>query len=174
MNSVYILLGSNIDKETNIPQAISMLKKMCRVKMVSSIYETVPVGLINQPNFFNVIVNIETDLKPAELKEQILNVIEMKLKRVRNDLKESPRTIDADIILFNNEIIEYDNHYIPDPDLLTCLHIAVPVAELAPELKHPETDDTMASICRKLKGAKSDCYDSQGLIWKRSDIKFLD
>ena len=122
-NRAVLALGSNIEKEHNLPKAITMLEEMCQVTAVSPIYETEPVGLLNQPNFWNAAILIESELSAAEIKQKIIGVIEAKLRRVRQADKNAPRTIDADIVLFNDGVFEYDggdgrSRFIPDPDLL--------------------------------------------------------
>ncbi len=174
MNTVYILLGSNVNKEENIVRAILLLGKMCRVKGFSSVYETSPAGMIDQPDFFNVVVALETEMDVSTLKSDVLNIIEEKLGRMRiKNMKNAPRTIDADIILFNTDVFDYDSeHHIPDPDLLKFSHIAIPMAELSPELKHPETRETMKSISARLINKESKGYDSNTSVVKRPDIIF--
>ena len=154
-NQVVIALGSNIDKERNMVRAIQMLGELCRVTAVSPIYETEPVGLRNQPNFFNAAVLVETSLSTREIKQQVINVIEARLKRVRQPDKNAPRTIDADIVLFNDAVFEYDGgdgrlRPIPDPDLLRFAHVAVPVADLLPNFPHPKTGEPLAEIASRL------------------------
>ena len=171
MNSVYILLGSNINKEKNIRQAVILLKKMSKVTSISSVYETTPVGIADQPNFFNIVVNVATELDAGVLKKEVLDVVEKKLKRVRdNSMINAPRTIDADIILFNHEVFNYDNHHIPDPDLMKFPHIAVPMAELAPEMRHPETGVTMLAISENLLSRRDKDHASPAPVTKRPDI----
>lgn len=155
MNQVVIALGSNIEKERNLPLAIELLRELCVVTAVSSIYETEPVGLRNQPNFWNAAVLIQTDLSASEIKQQVINAIEARLGRVRQPDKNAPRTIDADIVLFNDDVFEYDGgdgrmRPIPDPDLLKFAHVAVPVADLLPDLPHPETREPLNQIAMPL------------------------
>ncbi len=151
MNRVFVLLGSNIDKEKNLPAAVRMLRQRCRVKIVSSVYETVPVGREEQPCFWNVAVLLKTNRTAAQLKSEVLAKIERDLCRVRTEDPNAPRTIDVDITLFNNDSFDLDStHHIPDPDLLKFPHVAVPVAEVAPGLKHPETDEPMEEIAGRL------------------------
>ena len=155
MNDVYLILGSNIDKERNLPAAVALLRDMVKVVAVSSVYETVPVGLQEQPNFWNTAVHLQTPLTASQLKRQVLAAIEQKLKRVRQDDKNGPRTIDLDIVLFNDEVFDYDGgdgqtRHIPEPDLVRFGHVAVPLAELAPNMLHPETAESLQSIASRL------------------------
>jgi 2-amino-4-hydroxy-6-hydroxymethyldihydropteridine diphosphokinase len=173
MNQAIIVLGSNIDKEKNLPDAVRVLGRLCAVAAVSSVYETVPVGLTDQPNFFNAAVLIETELDALQLKEKILSRVERRLQRQRTADKNAPRTIDADIILFNDAIFDYGRageccHHIPDPDLLQYPHVTVPVAEIAPHMPHPETGEPLSAIARRLMAQAT----ATGVLplWKRSDI----
>lgn len=138
-----------------MPLAIKLLREMCVVTAVSPIYETEPVGLLNQPHFWNTAVLIQTDLSASQIKQQIIGPIETKLKRVRQADKNAPRTIDADIVLFNDAVFEYDggdgrSRPIPDPDLRKFAHVAVPVADLLPMNLHPVTKEPFAVIARRL------------------------
>jgi 2-amino-4-hydroxy-6-hydroxymethyldihydropteridine diphosphokinase len=154
-NQVVIALGSNIEKERNLPRAIGLLREMCVVTAVSPIYETEPVGLLNQPRFWNAAVLIQTALTASEIKQQIIGPIETKLKRVRQANKNAPRTIDADIVLFNDAVFEYDggdgrSRSIPDPDLSKFAHVAVPVADLLPDFPHPETGERLGELAKRV------------------------
>ena len=155
MNTVIVSLGSNIEKEKNVPLALDFLRAQCTVTAVSPIYETVPVGLRDQANFFNLAVQIETELDALRFKEQVLTSLESYLKRQRQADPNAPRTIDADITLFNDEVFDYGHEngrqrHIPDPDLLKFAHVAVPVADLLPDLPHPETGEPLRQIAQRL------------------------
>jgi 2-amino-4-hydroxy-6-hydroxymethyldihydropteridine diphosphokinase len=173
MNQVVVALGSNIEKEVNLPKAIRLLSEMCDVVAVASVYETAPVGLLEQPNFFNTAVILHTPLSPAEIKQQILSDIERQLKRVRQADPNAPRTIDLDIVLFNDEVLDYEGEdgryrHIPEKDLLKFPHVAVPVAELLPDMPHPETGEALQSIATRLQ--KQDAQDGNLSLWKREDF----
>jgi 2-amino-4-hydroxy-6-hydroxymethyldihydropteridine diphosphokinase len=169
-NCVYILLGSNIDKERNLPEAVRLLTTFDRVVAVSSVYETAPVGRENQPHFFNAAVRVETELPAAAFRDQVLAKVEQRLGRVRTADKNAPRTIDADMILFNEDVFELDEtHHIPDPELLEFPHIAVPIAELAPEMIHPETGERLDAIAARL--ANAPINGGQPSLCRRTDIK---
>ncbi len=151
LNRAVVSLGSNIDKEVNLPKAVAFLAEMCALLSVSSVYETQPVGLLDQPVFWNAAALIKTDLSPERLKSQVLVAIENSLGRVRQRDKNTPRTIDADLTLYNREIIDMDgDHHLPDPDLLRFAHVVLPVAELLPDELHPETGRSYAWIAEEL------------------------
>ena len=152
-NRVFVALGSNIRPEFNLREAVRRLASRCTVHALSPVYETAPVGKPDQPNFLNAAVLIETERDAAALKQEVLQVVESELGRVRTADKNAPRTIDLDITLFNEQVIEVAGRHIPDPDLLRYAHIAVPIADLAPGYRHPETGQTLCQIAEGLSHA---------------------
>jgi 2-amino-4-hydroxy-6-hydroxymethyldihydropteridine diphosphokinase len=150
MERVFIALGSNINSEHNMREAVQRLSLRCRLLTVSPVYETASVGKADQPNFLNAAALIETDLTAAELKTQVLQVIEQELGRVRTKDKNAPRTIDLDIALFGDQVLDVGPRHIPDPDISKYPYIAVPLADVAPEQRHPETGQTLQEIAQSL------------------------
>lgn len=174
MNQVVIALGSNIDKERNLPQAVALLLQMGDVTAVAPVYESAPVGLLEQPNFWNTAVLLQTSLTPTQLKQEVIGAIETKLKRERQADPNAPRTIDADIILYGDFVGVYDGgdgrtRYLPDPDLLKFPHVAVPVANLLPDGRHPITGERLADLAARL---MVETEEKMGVrpLWKRDDI----
>jgi dihydroneopterin aldolase/2-amino-4-hydroxy-6-hydroxymethyldihydropteridine diphosphokinase len=149
-NYVFVSLGSNIDPAHNLVEAVRRLAAHCCLVAVSPVYETQPVGKTDQPNFLNAAALIETDLGAARLKDQVLRVIELELGRVRTSDKNAPRTIDLDISLFNDQVLDVEGRHIPDPEILRFAHIARPLADLAAEYRHPETGQTLREIAEAL------------------------
>jgi len=145
-NRAFLALGSNIEPETNLPRCVALLRERCRVLAVSRVYETAPVGFTEQANFLNAAVLVETSRGPAELKTDVLADVEKRLGRVRTENKNASRTIDVDIALFNEDVLEVGARRIPDPDILAYGHVALPLADLAPDYRHPETGQTLAEI----------------------------
>lgn len=150
MNRVLISLGSNIDPGRNLPLAVRRLAMRCHVLDASPVYETEPVGTTDQANFLNAAILIETELTAADLKVEVLHTIEQELERVRAEDKNAARTIDLDISLFNDEVLEVGERHIPDPEILEYAHIARPLADLAPDYRHPETGQTLLEIAQSL------------------------
>jgi 2-amino-4-hydroxy-6-hydroxymethyldihydropteridine diphosphokinase len=165
-NRVYVSLGSNIGAEGNLRAAVRLLGERCRVVAVSRVYETVPVGLTEQANFLNAAVLVETELSAAQFKGEVLAGIEEALGRVRTADKNAPRTIDADIALFNDGVFELGKRRIPDPDIVRFPHVAVPLADIAPDLLHPETGERLADIAARLVAEAG-----EGVMWERPDVK---
>jgi 2-amino-4-hydroxy-6-hydroxymethyldihydropteridine diphosphokinase len=173
MAQVVLTLGSNIDKETNLPAAVRLLAARATVTAVSSVYETLAAGLHEQPNFFNAAVLIETDESPAELKDSLLSDIERELKRQRLADKNAPRTIDLDIALYGDQILEYTpadgrTRHIPDRDLLRFAHCTLPVAEILPEMLHPETGQPLKAIASRV--LQNSSRQEKPTIWRRTDF----
>jgi 2-amino-4-hydroxy-6-hydroxymethyldihydropteridine diphosphokinase len=168
-NQVFVSLGSNINKERNLPAAVRLLAHHCHILAISRVYQTKPVSLKPQPAFFNAAVLVETALSASEFREQVLAKVERVLERLRTADKNAPRTIDADITLFNNEVLHMDpEHPIPDPELLKRSHVAVPIADLDPWRLHPVTGERLAEIAERLLAEER----RLGLhsIWPREDV----
>lgn len=158
MHHVVLLLGSNIDKERNLPRALALLDELTRVVAVSAVYESAPVGLEEQPPYFNAAVLIETELTAVGIKRTLIGAVEQALRRVRTADKNAPRTIDLDIVLYDDGVFTYTgddgrSRRVPDPDLLKFPHVAVPVADLLPEGVHPETGQPLAELAATLMAA---------------------
>jgi 2-amino-4-hydroxy-6-hydroxymethyldihydropteridine diphosphokinase len=107
MNRVVLSLGSNVAKEHNLPAAVVLLRQISQVTAVAPVYETAPTGLLAQPNFFNTAVLLHTPLTPAQIKDDLIAAIESALQRVRQTDKNAPRTIDVDLALFNDDVLDY-------------------------------------------------------------------
>jgi 2-amino-4-hydroxy-6-hydroxymethyldihydropteridine diphosphokinase len=137
MARAFISIGSNIDPETNVRDAILRLGSTAQVKAISTVYRTEPVGPPGQPPFYNCVVELETDLAPRELKFQLLRRIESELGRTRGSDKFAARTIDLDLILYDELVMITEDLTLPDPDILRRPFLAVPLHELAPGLVLP-------------------------------------
>jgi 2-amino-4-hydroxy-6-hydroxymethyldihydropteridine diphosphokinase len=111
MNSAVISLGSNIEPEQNMKKAIGFIMENFSLISKSELEWTKPRGFLDQPDFLNGVVLIETELSRRELHERLKD-IEKKLGRVKTDNKAGPRTIDLDVIVWNGEIVHDDfNNY---------------------------------------------------------------
>jgi 2-amino-4-hydroxy-6-hydroxymethyldihydropteridine diphosphokinase len=172
VNRVFLSLGSNIDKEHNLPAAVALLRQWTKVTAVSGAYETPPKGLTTQPCFLNAAVLIETPLNAEQIKEALIGRVEQALGRERTADKNAPRTIDLDIALFNDEVFDYmpgDGRlrHVPDPDLLAFAHAIVPLAELAPDELHPENGQRLADLARDIVAADAS---GEGQLLRRDEI----
>ena len=131
MNRAYLSIGTNLgNRKNNIETAITLLKALpdTSVVKVSKIYETEPWGYTNQDKFLNVCVLIETGLNPKELLYKCQD-IENELKRVR-DVRWGPRTIDVDILLYDDIISEDESLIIPHPRIHERAFVLIPLRDL--------------------------------------------
>jgi len=141
LHHVYLSLGSNIKPEVHLPKAIQMLKDYGQVQAVSQAWENHAVGS-DGPDFLNACVLFLSKLEPYDLKEQIIRPIEAKLGRVRYADKNAPRTIDLDIVLFDETPlnIEFWNY----------AFVVVPLAELIPDFVHPVRGEKLSRVAEQL------------------------
>jgi 2-amino-4-hydroxy-6-hydroxymethyldihydropteridine diphosphokinase len=143
---IYLSLGSNLgDRAANLERAIAALPEIAvRVLRRSSIYETEPVDLIAQPWFLNCVVEGETSLGPRQLLEA-LQTIERQLGS-KKLVPRGPRIIDLDVLFYSAEVIHEARIEIPHPRMEERKFVLVPLAELAPELRHPVLRKTAAAL----------------------------
>jgi 2-amino-4-hydroxy-6-hydroxymethyldihydropteridine diphosphokinase len=146
MNAVYLSLGSNMgDRAGNIARAVAALRQRgVRVTQESSLYETEPLEIREQPWFLNCAVAAETEL-PAEQLMEVLLEIERELGRERV-LPKGPRLIDMDILLYGSDIVRGPQLEIPHPRMAERKFVLVPLAEIAGEANHPVAMMTIAEM----------------------------
>jgi 2-amino-4-hydroxy-6-hydroxymethyldihydropteridine diphosphokinase len=146
MKTAYLGLGSNVgNREQHIETALAKLAAPdLRVTRVSSIYETEPVGFAAQRLFLNLAVEIETGLFPMQLLTRI-SKIEQALGRVRT-IENGPRTIDIDILLYGRTVIHGGKLEVPHSRMAERRFVLAPLAELAPDLRHPVTHKTIRAM----------------------------
>ncbi len=145
-----IAIGSNIERERNLPEAIRLLRRASHitVEKVSRFYESPSVGgPAGAPDFFNAAVLVCTELGPVDLR-MALRAIEQELGRERTDDPDAPRTIDLDIAYFGDVEIDHDGWVLPDPLAGTAPHVAIPIAEVAPDWVHPSDGRTTKEIAK--------------------------
>ncbi len=146
----FLSLGSNLDPEHNLPRAARELKSLGQILAVSTVYQNPAVGPTPQPDYLNAAVLLETDLSPQALRVE-LRRIEERLGRRRTPDQYAPRTIDIDLMLFGSLVLREAGMTIPDPGLLVRPHLALPVAELDPDQRHPVTGLTLGAIAERLR-----------------------
>jgi len=153
LHEVYLNIGSNIDPEHHLQQAIHLLREHGKVEAISNAWQSHAFGS-NGPDFLNACVLFLTPLQADELKEQVIRPIEAKLGRVRGEDKFAPRTIDIDIILFDEEPFGWE--------FWSNAFVVVPLAELLPDFHHPLNYEKLAQVANHMR--------RQTWIQARSDV----
>jgi len=145
-HTVYLSLGSNLgDRAAHIERALARLdEEGARVVKRSSFYQTEPVEFLAQGWFLNMAVEAETELMPRQLL-RVIRRIERELGRKRI-MRSGPRTIDIDILMFGANIVRAAELEIPHPRMMERRFVLVPMAEIAPALRHPVLRLTMAEL----------------------------
>ena len=138
---VCLLLGSNIAPETNLPAAIALIRQHAKVLQASSVWESEAVGS-DGPRFLNQAILIETVDEPGGIKRALISPIEAQLGRQRGSDKNAPRTIDIDIVFFDDDL--------HDTELWLHAHRAVPVAELLPDVRSAAGGETLRAAATRL------------------------
>lgn len=152
-HNVYLGLGSNLgDKGENIKEAIKLLdsEEDCRVVRVSSLRNTKPLGYVEQDDFLNAALYMQTILPPNDILSLIAS-IEKELRRERI-VHWGPRTIDVDILLYDDKIIQTAELTIPHIEMANREFVLEPMVEIAPWIRHPVLDKTMDELLKELKG----------------------
>ena len=147
MVRAFISVGSNINPAQNTAEALYALSHKVRIMAISTVYLTHPENRPEQPCYYNCVVEIETDRPVIELKHMV-NKIEDTLGRVRSTDKYAARTIDLDILLYGNIVMETSELNLPAPDILSRPFLAVPLQELAPGLIIPNSGERIHSAAR--------------------------
>ncbi len=149
----YIGLGSNLgEREALLKAALEQIAAMpeTRLGRVSSLYDTTPVGELDQPNFLNAVAQIETELTARQLLWNLL-LIERRLGRVRHVARRyGPRTIDLDLLLHGDLVLESDELTLPHPELARRGFVLVPLVEVEPRLVHPVLGLTVTELLERL------------------------
>ena len=152
----FLALGSNLgDREANLNNAIAAVEReRIRVRARSSIYETEPQGVSDQPWFLNMVIECETPHFPMQLLAILLR-IERELGRVRESSRRyGPRVIDIDILLYGDVVMDTPELTVPHPRMLERRFVLEPLVEIAPALKHPQTKETFVKTLPRVSGQK--------------------
>jgi 2-amino-4-hydroxy-6-hydroxymethyldihydropteridine diphosphokinase len=151
MSKVLIGVGSNLgDREFLIRKAVEAMRDLPRtlVVRVSSLYDTDPVGEVEQPPFLNAVVWLETTLEPRELLWQLL-LIEKRMGRVRSQ-RWGPRPIDLDLLFYDDRLIDEPDLTVPHPEAHRRGFVLLPLLELDPEFVHPATGESIKKLIKRL------------------------
>ncbi|MFD2761428.1 2-amino-4-hydroxy-6-hydroxymethyldihydropteridine diphosphokinase [Lentibacillus juripiscarius] len=141
METVYLALGSNIEpREDYLKRAVHLLEDDPRLTVIksSSIYQTAPVGYTEQADFLNMVLKAETSLSPLALLD-VCQQIEKKLGRER-EFRFGPRTLDLDILVYNQENRQTEQLTLPHPRMHERAFVLIPLGEIAPDLTLPPAD----------------------------------
>jgi 2-amino-4-hydroxy-6-hydroxymethyldihydropteridine diphosphokinase len=149
----YVGLGSNLgEREVLLKAAIEQIAQLpeTRLGRVSSLYDTAPVGELDQPNFLNAVAQVETALTARQLLWNLL-LIERRLGRVRHaSSRYGPRTIDLDLLIYGDLVVDTEDLRVPHPELHRRAFVLVPLVEIEPRLVHPMLGLTTTELLAKI------------------------
>jgi 2-amino-4-hydroxy-6-hydroxymethyldihydropteridine diphosphokinase len=150
MKKVFLGIGTNLgNRKNNILEAVGRIKELIGpVISASSFYETEPWGFRSENKFLNMVVEVETKLRPSDLLGRLL-VIESLFGRVREGKQYSSRIIDLDILLYNNKIMETKVLEIPHPKMHERRFVLVPLVEIAPDIVHPVLKKSIRDLLKE-------------------------
>jgi 2-amino-4-hydroxy-6-hydroxymethyldihydropteridine diphosphokinase len=148
-HQAFIALGTNIEPRFDrMNEAMECLKEFGQIVRTSSIYETAPVGVTDQPDFLNAVVELSTELSPEALLKNLRNQ-EIELGRKARE-RWHEREIDFDIIFYGDSVIIEKHLVVPHPEMQHRSFVLIPMAEIAPEFKHPILNKTIAEMVQDL------------------------
>ena len=157
----YISLGSNIDDRLGyLHDAVNLLQQDQKIDVnaVSSVYETDPVGYTEQENFLNIVIQVNTSYQAEELLKKCLD-IEQTLGRKR-EIRWGPRTVDLDILLYNQDNIETEHLSVPHPRMHERAFVIIPLVEIEPNIQLPTMDQPLSVVLERM-------TDKEGVrLWK--------
>jgi 2-amino-4-hydroxy-6-hydroxymethyldihydropteridine diphosphokinase len=144
MPEVYVSLGSNVARERNVPSALEELRRAFGRLTVSDVYESEAVGFAGDP-FYNLVVMFESEL-PVQAIAERLSEIEARHGRTRASAKFSPRTLDLDLLLYGDDVVQEGRIKLPRKEITEYAFMLEPLAEIAPDHMHPELKQTYAAL----------------------------
>ena len=147
MATVYVGLGSNIDPEDNLHLGVRELRARYGELNLSAVYRSRSIGFDGE-DFLNLVASFETDSSPGAVYKEI-ELIHTLAGRDRNDGKWASRSLDIDLLLYDDLVVDEKPLHIPRDDVLEYSFVLRPLAELAPELRHPVTGMTMREHWRE-------------------------
>jgi len=150
----YIGLGSNLgDRQAHLEAGLAGISALehGQVVAVSSVYESDPVGLEDQPRFLNAVLSLRTDVPPPSLLQSLLRVEEAQGRQ--RTQRWGPRTLDLDLLLFGNCILQTEQLALPHPRLMERCFALVPLCEISPDLVHPASHLALRQVADDLQCA---------------------
>jgi 2-amino-4-hydroxy-6-hydroxymethyldihydropteridine diphosphokinase len=149
--AAYVALGSNLgDRQATLRSAIAALQQLGSVDATSSLYETAPVGLVEQPDFVNAVVALRTALPPLDLMSALLRIEQQHGRDRSASVPKGPRTLDLDLLSYGDVVMDTPTLTLPHPSLADRRFVLVPLTEIAPRWRHPisgkTADDLLVEI----------------------------
>ncbi len=152
--SAWLSLGSNLEPEQHLAEALGQLRQRFGSLRISPVYRCAAVGF-DGPAFLNLAVGLDSDLEAIEL-DAWLHALENRLGRRRDVPRYSSRTIDIDLLLFDDQVLRGPGHLrLPRADLVEQAFVLKPMADLAPELIHPVLKRSLAELWRSFTGERA-------------------
>lgn len=151
MATAFVSVGSNVDRERNVARALELLRERFGELETSSVYETEPVGFAGDP-FFNLVVAFECDAEPRDI-VAALHEIERRCGRKRDDARYGPRTMDLDLLMLDDRVVDDDDIVLPREEIGSHAFVLCPLAEIAGERRHPLSGDTLAAMWARAQGS---------------------
>jgi 2-amino-4-hydroxy-6-hydroxymethyldihydropteridine diphosphokinase len=148
MTRVFVSIGSNVEREHHVRNAIGALRARFGVVCVSKVYETIAVGFLGDP-FLNLVAGFDTDLELEELVDELRDVETCNGRR-RTEKRFGPRTLDIDVLLFGDVICDEDPIELPRSEITRQAYVLLPLAELAPNAQHPILGERYVDMCGRL------------------------
>jgi 2-amino-4-hydroxy-6-hydroxymethyldihydropteridine diphosphokinase len=158
----FVGVGSNVDPEKNILAALPEIESRVQVLEASRFYRNPAIApdRRERPPFVNGVLKIRTALTPSDLKHGVLCDVERKMQRIRTGDRYGPRTLDLDLLVYGDLEVESDGILLPDPDISVQPFWVVPLAELVPEMRPPNTALSMKELVRTLDTRSFVCLES--------------
>ncbi len=150
MARVYVSIGSNIDRERSVRQGVAGLREAFGPLTLSPVYETAAVGFEGD-DFYNLVAGFDTGLSPQEVAGR-LRAIEDATGRDRSQPRFSPRTLDLDLLLYDDAVLREQGLRIPRDEILKYAFVLKPLADIAGGLRHPECGETYAALWARFEG----------------------
>lgn len=151
MTRVYVSVGSNIEREANIRAGVAALAGRYGGLALSSVYQSRAVGFAGE-DFYNLVLGFDTD-EDVHAVAAFLREVEERYGRIRGAQRFSPRTLDLDLLLYGDRVLDEDGLQLPRDEITRHAHVLLPLCELAPELRHPLTGQSYAALWQSFEHA---------------------